>query len=67
MNIAALRLHNQHILKSTLTSPEEAVKWFGATQAQEYLFSLWALGLRIPSSTEESVKQALINRKIVRT
>lgn len=67
MNIASLRLHNQQILNSTLTSPEEAVKWFGAVQAQEYLFSLWALGLRIPGSTEESVKQALIDRKIIRT
>lgn len=67
MNIASLRLHNQQILNSTLTSPEEAVKWLGAVQAQEYQFSLWALGLRIPGSTEESVKQAIINRKIVRT
>ena len=67
MNIAALRLHNQHILKSTLASPEEAVKWFGAVQAQEYLFSLWALGLRIPGSTEENIKDAIVSRKIVRT
>lgn len=67
MNIAALRLHNQHILKSTLTSPEEAVKWFGAVQAQEYLFSLWALGLRVPGSTEETIKKAITERKIIRT
>lgn len=67
MNIAALRLHNQHILNSSLSSPEEAVKWFGAVQAQEYLFSLWALGLRIPGSTEASIKEAISSRKIVRT
>lgn len=67
MNIAALRLHNQHILQSTLTSPEEVVKWFGATQAQEYLFSLWALGLRVPGSTDEIIKEAIAQRKIIRT
>lgn len=43
------------------------MRWFGAVQAQDYLGSLWALGLRTHGATESSVEQAIADRAIVRT
>jgi hypothetical protein len=47
--------------------PEEVVRWMGAVQAQDFLYSLWALGLRLPQATEADIKQAIANRAILRT
>jgi hypothetical protein len=43
------------------------VRWFGAVQAQDYLGSLWALGLRLRGSNEVEVERAVADRSIVRT
>lgn len=43
------------------------MRWFGAVQAQDYLGSLWAVGLRTRSATESSIEQAIAERSIVRT
>ncbi len=43
------------------------MRWFGAVQAQDYLGSLWAIGLRTRGATEVSVEQAIAERSIVRT
>lgn len=43
------------------------VQWFGAVQAQDYLGSLWAIGLRTRDATEPSVERAITGRSIVRT
>ncbi|GAB3320755.1 winged helix DNA-binding domain-containing protein [Larkinella ripae] len=61
------RLHNQHLTQTTLTTPAELVAWFGAVQGQEYLPAMWALGNRLPGSTEAVVEQALRDRTIIRT
>jgi hypothetical protein len=66
-DIARLRLRNQHIASSTLTKPEEVVRWLGAVQAQDYPGALWAVGLRLRDAVEADVEQALARRKIVRT
>ena len=39
----------------------------GAVQAQDYANALWAIGLRLPSSTEADIEQAIHERAIVRT
>src|SRR5215213_11040938 len=65
--VARLRLHNQCIGGARFKNPAEAVRWFGAVQAQDYLGSLWALGLRLPGATEASVERAVAERSIVRT
>jgi|GEM_PF-4818320 hypothetical protein len=36
LNIARQRLANQRIANSTFDHPSDAVKWFGAVQAQDY-------------------------------
>ena len=43
------------------------VRWLGAVQAQDYLGSLWALGLRLPGTTQLQVEQALADGAIIRT
>jgi hypothetical protein len=63
----APRLSNQQIAATRFSRPEEIVAWLGAMQAQDYLGTLWAVGLRLPGSTETAVEQALNERTIVRT
>ena len=66
-DIAHQRLHNQRIGQNTLSSPAEVVRWLGAVQAQDYLASLWAIGVRLENSTEASIEQAISDKTIVRT
>ncbi len=65
--IARLRLHNQRLTGAPFRSPVEAVRWFGAVQAQELPSSLYAIGLRTKNATEASVEQAIASGAIVRT
>src|SRR5690349_13483093 len=66
-DILRLRLANQAIARARFRKPEEAVAWFGAVQAQDYLGSLWAIGLRTRDATEAGVEAAEARRAIVRT
>jgi hypothetical protein len=66
-DIAYLRLHNQYISRPTFETPSEAVAWFGAVQAQDYLGALWAVGLRSLKAVEADIEQALADRRILRT
>src|SRR5215213_6614289 len=65
--VARLRLHNQGIAVSRFKNPADVVRWFGAVQAQDYLGSLWALGLRLPGAREAEVERAVADRSIIRT
>ena len=62
-----LRLANQHIAGRLADSPETVVHRLGAVQAQDYLGSLWAVGLRMRSAVEAAVEQAIADRRMVRT
>jgi len=65
--ILRLRLENQRLARATFRKPEDVVAWFGAVQAQDYLGSLWAIGLRMRRATEASVEAAETRRAIIRT
>jgi hypothetical protein len=67
IRLAAQRLRQQRIGHNPFASAAETVRWFGAVQAQDYLGSLWAVGLRTRGATETSIEQAITERKIVRT
>ena len=67
LDIAYQRLHNQHVSRSTFTKPEDVVRWMGAVQAQDFLYSLWAIGLRVRNATEADIEQAVADRTILRT
>lgn len=66
-DIARLRLHNQHVTQQTFDTSGDVVRYLGAVQAQDYLASLWAVGLRLPNATEADIERAIADREIIRT
>jgi hypothetical protein len=66
-DILRLRLEHQCIARAGFRKPEEVVAWLGALQAQDYLGSLWAIGLRTRGATESAVEAAEARRAIIRT
>jgi len=67
IRLAAQRLRQQRIGHNPFGSAAATVRWFGAFQAQDYLGALWAVGLRTRGATENSIEQAISERRIVRT
>jgi hypothetical protein len=65
--ISSSRLANQNISESRFNSPREIVSWMGALQAQDSPMSRWAIGLRIPGTSEATVIEALNKGDILRT
>lgn len=65
--ILAARLAAQQITKHDFTNPGDLVRWMGAIQAQDYLGSLWAIGLRLPGKTEAQIEKAIAEKTIVRS
>jgi hypothetical protein len=65
--IARQRLRTQRLIGPGFAAPADAVRWFGAVQAQDYPGALWALGMRTKGATEASVEHAVASRTIVRT
>jgi len=65
--ILRLRLENHRLARAAFRKPEDVVAWFGAVQAQDYLGSLWAIGLRMQRATEAGVEAAEARRAIIRT
>ena len=61
------RLLNQQITGPRFTSAAALVEWMGAVQAQDYLGSLWAVGLRLRQAVQTDIEQAIADRGIVRT
>lgn len=66
-DIANIRLISQKIINSNLKTPKEVVNYMGAMQAQDFNMSKWAIGIRIPASTEEKINSAINNGEIIRT
>ncbi len=67
VEIARRRLAAQRLAQPDLATPAEVVRWFGATQAQEYAWSLYAVGLRLLEATEAHIEQAITERRVIRT
>jgi hypothetical protein len=67
LDIARQRLLTQGISDGAFASPEETVRWLGAVQSQDYLASLWGIGLRTKNATIATVEQAIADKAIVRT
>ncbi|MBI3943738.1 MAG: AlkZ family DNA glycosylase [Chloroflexi bacterium] len=67
LDVARRRLHNQRLVGSSFTRPEEAVGWLGAVQAQEYQGAKWALAQRIQGIGNDALDEALAAGTILRT
>jgi hypothetical protein len=61
------RLGNQRLVRGTFRTPVEAVRWFGAVQAQDFSGAKWAVGQRLADGTDQSVEHAFNAGKILRT
>src|SRR5690242_21807022 len=67
LEIAQLRVHNQHLATADFEKPGDVVRWFGAVQAQDYLGALWAVGLRMCNAVASDIEQAMADGVIIRT
>lgn len=65
--ISHLRLSAQQVENPRARTPQELVAHMGALQAQDFAMSKWAIGCRIPGSTEADVEAALNKGEILRT
>ncbi len=61
------RLLVQHLIPWGKQDEEEVVSWMGAIQGQDYTSSKWAIGVRLPGSTEGKAEQAIREFRIIRS
>lgn len=61
------RLFNEKLVDSQFKNVLEVVEWLGAVQSQDYTGAKWALGLRIPGSTDAQIEADFNAGKILRT
>jgi hypothetical protein len=66
-NIVSRRLRAQRLIGTPFDSPVDALRWFGAVQAQDYPAALWALGQRTSGATEARLNQLFDQGAILRT
>lgn len=66
-DIINIRLAAQQITGTKFKSPQKIVSWLGAMQAQDYPMSKWAVGVRLPGSTQADIEKAVDSGKIIRT
>jgi Winged helix DNA-binding domain len=67
IDIVQQRIINQQLAGTKFKSAKEVVSWMGAMQAQDYAMAKWAVGVRLPGSTDETVEQAINRGEIIRT
>ncbi|HEX6982983.1 MAG TPA: winged helix DNA-binding domain-containing protein [Balneolaceae bacterium] len=66
-DVTKLRLFTQQIAGSEFKNPANLVHWMGAMQAQNYSMAKWAVGVRLPNSTDKIVEAAVDEGEIIRT
>lgn len=67
LDIANLRVYNQHLNHNKFKKPEDVVRYMCAMQAQEYAHAKWAIGLRMLSPADKAVEKAMTTGAILRT
>src|ERR1700750_1907667 len=65
--ILTQRLFNQQIAETKYKKPEEIVNTLVAMQSQVWDMGKWAIGLRLPGSTNEDIEKAFNKGDILRT
>jgi hypothetical protein len=65
--IARRRLRNSRLTGTGFTSPEQAVGWHLAMQAQDYGPAKWSIGQRAKGLSNEDLDDALVTGSIIRT
>lgn len=67
LELGIRRLWAQHVGGDRLTRPADVVRSLVAVQAQDPLAARWAVGVRLPGSTERQIVAALDRGDILRT
>lgn len=67
LDIAYARLSSQQLTASQFTDAGNAVRYLGAVQSQDYGAAKWALGMRLPGSTDATIEQAFNEGNFLRT
>ena len=67
IDLAQQRLLNQRLIGAPFTRPEDAVRWLGAVQSQDYPGAKWALGQRTRGATDAAIDEAFAKGSIIRT
>jgi hypothetical protein len=65
--IANTRLQSQQLAKTALKKLQDIVAYMGAIQAQDYPMAKWAIGARLPNSTDKQIEEAVNRGQIIRT
>jgi hypothetical protein len=66
-DIPFYRLINQQIAGHKFSKPVEIVSWMGAMQAQDFNMAKWAIGVRLPGTSEKIIEDAVDKGEIIRT
>jgi hypothetical protein len=66
-DISKIRLMSQKIALSEYKTAKEIVSWMGAMQAQDYSMAKWAIGVRLPDTTDKIIEAAIDKGEILRT
>jgi DNA glycosylase AlkZ-like len=66
-DIARARLINQQMAGTKFKTGKEIVGWMCGMQAQDYNMAKWAVGIRLPGSTEKMIDEAVSSGEIIRT
>ena len=67
IDLAQQRLLNQRLTGTPFKKPEEAVRWLGAVQSQDYPGAKWALGQRTRGATDAAIDEAFAKGSMLRT
>lgn len=67
VDIVRQRLMNQHLTGAKFDTPQEAVRWLGAVQSQDYAGAKWALATRMNGATDAALDQVFADGAILRT
>ena len=67
LDIARRRLRNSRLTGTSFDAPEEAVRWHGAMQAQDYGPAKWSIGQRTMGVVDEDLDAALSAGAILRS
>ena len=65
--ISNIRMFNQQISSTKINGVKEIAGWMGAMQAQDYSMAKWAIGTRLPESSEKDIENAINKGDIIRT
>jgi hypothetical protein len=66
-DLSITRLHYQQVMAGKFRKAAELVSWMGAMQAQDYSMAKWAVGVRLPRSTDKAIQNAIDKGDIIRT